>query len=182
MRAPIQKLIRRPSRSVPSVILALLLLTAGGLGAWLLGHRIVNGTWPDRAASTLDAVESTTLGSAAVLITAGIAAVCGLVMILMALWPGVPERVEILPDAVPGQTAVRRRDLAGLVRTQVEQVDGVHSVAVTARRSRVDVVVLSVLDDLTPVREAARKKADEALQAFKPEGIARSRVRIRHTS
>ena len=182
MRAPIQKLIRRPSRSVPSVILALLLLTAGGLGAWLLGHRIVNGTWPDRAASTLDAVESTTLGSAAVLITAGIAAVCGLVMILMALWPGVPEHVEILPDAVPGQTAVTRRDLAGLVRTQVEQVDGVHSVAVTARRSRVDVVVLSVLDDLTPVREAARKKADEALQAFKPEGIARSRVRIRHTS
>ena len=95
MRAPIQKLIRRPSRSVPSVILALLLLTAGGLGAWLLGHRIVSGTWPDRAASTLDAVESTTLGSAAVLITAGIAAVCGLVMILMALWPGVPERLEI---------------------------------------------------------------------------------------
>ena len=173
MRAPIQKLIRRPSRSVPSVILALLLLTAGGLGAWLLGHRIVNGTWPDRAASTLDAVESTTLGSAAVLITAGIAAVCGLVMILMALWPGVPERVEILPDTVPGQTAVTRR---------VEQVDGVHSATVRVRRSRVDVVVLSVLDDLTPVREAARKKADEALQAFKPEGIARSRVRIRHTS
>ena len=177
MRAPVQKLIRRPSRSIPSIILALLLLTAGGLGAWLLGHRIVSGTWPDRAVTTLDAI-----GSAAVLITAGIAAVCGLVMILMALWPGVPERVEILPDAVPGQTAVTRRDLAGLVRTQVEQVDGVHSVAVTARRSRVDVVVLSVLDDLTPVRETARKKADEALQAFKPEGIARSRVRIRHTS
>lgn len=182
MRAPIQKLIRRPSRSVPSVILALLLLTAGGLGAWLLGYRIVNGTWPDQAATTLDAVESTTLGSAAALIIAGIAAVCGLVMILMALWPGVPERVEILPDDVPGQTAVTRRDVSGLVRTQVEQVDGVHSATVRVRRSRVDVVVLSVLDDLTPVREAARKKADEALQALKPEGIARSRVRIRHTS
>ena len=182
MRAPIQKLVRRPSRSVPSVILALLLLTAGGLGAWLLGHRIVNGTWPDRAASTLDAIESTTLGSAAVLITAGIAAVCGLVMILMALWPGVPERVEILPDAVPGQTAVRRRDLANLVRTQVEQIGGVHSVAVTTRRSRVDVVVLSVLDDLDPVHEAARKKAEEALQTLQPVGVTRSRVRIRRTS
>ena len=182
MRAPIQKLIRRPSRSVPSVILALLLLTAGGLGAWLLGHRIVNGTWPDRAASTLDAVESTTLGSAAVLTTAGIAAVCGLVMILMALWPGIPERVEILPDAVPGQTAVRRRDLAGLVRTQVEQVDGVHSATVRARRSQVDVVVLSVLDDLDPVHEAARKKAEEALQTLQPVGVTRSRVRIRRTS
>ena len=177
MRAPVQRLIHRPSHSIPSIILALLLLTAGGLGAWLLGHRIVSGTWPDRAVTTLDAI-----GSAAALIIAGIAAVCGLVMILMALWPGVPERVEILPDAVPGQTAVTRRDLAGLVRTQVEQVDGVHSVAVTARRSRVDVVVLSVLDDLAPVREAARKKADEALDALKPVGITRSRVRIRHTS
>ena len=182
MRAPVQKLIRRPSRSVPSVILALLLLTAGGLGAWLLGHRIVNGTWPDRAASTLDAVESTTLGSAAVLITAGIAAVCGLVMILMALWPGVPERVEILPDAVPGQTAVTRRDLSGLVRTQVEQVDGVHSATVRVRRSRVDVVVLSVLDDLNPVQEAARKTTDEALETLQPAGITRSRVRIKRTS
>ena len=61
MRAPVQKLIRRPSRSIPSIILALLLLTAGGLGAWLLGHRIVSGTWPDRAVTTLDAVSYTHL-------------------------------------------------------------------------------------------------------------------------
>ena len=107
MRAPVQKLIRRPSRSIPSIILALLLLTAGGLGAWLLGHRIVSGTWPDRAATTLDAVGSSTLGSAAVLVTAGIVAVCGLVMILMALWPGIPERVEIRAAVAPG-LSVRR--------------------------------------------------------------------------
>ena len=182
MRAPVQTLIRRPSRILPSVILALLLITTGSLGVWLLGHRIMSGTWPDRAATTLDAVGSATLGSAAVLITAGIVAVCGLVMIFMALWPGVPEHVEILPDAVPGQTAVTRRDLASLVRIQIEQVDGVHSVAVTTRRSQVDIVALSVLDDLEPVREAARKKADEALHALKPVGITRSRVRIRHTS
>ena len=182
MRTPVPKLIHRPSRSTPSVVLALLLLTAGGLGAWLTGHRIVTGTWPDRTVTTLDTIGSTALDSAAVITAAGIAAVCGLAMILAALWPGLPERVEFLPDTVPGQTAVRRRDLANLVRTQVEQVDGVHSVAVTARRSRVDVVVLSVLDDPAPVREAARKKADEALQALQPAGITRSRVRIRRTS
>ncbi|EPH06263.1 hypothetical protein HMPREF1531_00913 [Propionibacterium sp. oral taxon 192 str. F0372] len=182
MRAPVPKLIRRPSRSAPSVVLALLLLAVGGLGAWLTGHRIVTGTWPDRTLTTLDAIGSTTLGSAAVLTAAGIAAACGLAMILAALWPGLPERVEILPDGVPGQTAVRRRDLAKLVRTQVEQIGGIHSVAVTTRRSRVDVIVLSVLDNLDPVHEAARKKTDEVLQTLQPVGITRSRVRIRRTS
>ena len=65
MRTPVPKLIRRPSRSTPSVLLALLLLTAGGLGAWLTGHRIVTGTWPDRTVTTLDTIGSTALGSVA---------------------------------------------------------------------------------------------------------------------
>ena len=182
MSTPVPNLIRRPSRSAPSVILALLLLAVGGLGAWLTGHRIVTGTWPDHAVTTLDSIGSTALGSAAMLTAAGIAAACALAMILAALWPGLPERVALLPDAVPGQTAVRRHDLAALVRNQVEQIGGVHSATVTTRRSRVDVVVLSVLDDLEPVQEAARKKTDEALQTLQPVGITRSRVRIKRTS
>ena len=116
------------------------------------------------------------------LAAAGIAAACALAMILAALWPGLPERVTLLPDTVPGQTAVRRRDLASLVRNQVEQIGGVHSATVTTRRSRVDVVVLSVLDDLEPVQEAARKTTDEALETLQPAGITRSRVRIKRTS
>ena len=166
MRTPVPKLIRRPSRSTPSVLLALLLLTAGGVGAWLTGHRIVTGSWPDRTVTTLGTIGSTALGSVAVLVAAGIAAACALAMILAALWPGLPERVTLLPDTVPGQTAVRRRDLATLVRNQVEQIGGVHSATVTTRRSRVDVVVLSVLDDLEPVQEAARKTTDEALETL----------------
>ena len=103
-------------------------------------------------------------------------------MILSALWPGLPGRLEILPDNLPGQTAAKRRDLADLIRSQVEQVDGVHSVAVTIRRSRVDVLVLSVLDNLAPVQDAARQQTNEALALLAPVGISRSRVRVQQTS
>ena len=46
MKTPVQNLIRRPSRSLPVIILALLLLIVGGLGIWALGNRLLNGAWP----------------------------------------------------------------------------------------------------------------------------------------
>ena len=177
MRTPVPSLIRLPSRTIPSIILALLLLTAGGLGAWITGHRIITGSWPTPADTALS-----TVGSPAALAVAFFIALCGLSMILSALWPGLPGRLEILPDDLPGQTATKRRDLADLIRAQVEQVDGVHSVAVSIRRSRVDVLVLSVLDNLAPVQDAARRQTDEALALLAPMGISRSRVRVQRTS
>lgn len=145
-------------------------------------HRIVVGTWPDRTATTLDIIDSAALDSIAVLAAAGIAAVYALAMILVALWPGLPEHITLLSDTVPGQTVVKRHGLATLVRNQVEQIGGVHSVTVTIRRSRADVVVLNVLDNLEPVQEAARKAIDEALETLRPVGTTCSRARIKRTS
>ena len=45
-----------------------------------------------------------------------------------------------------------------------------------------NVIVFSVLDDLEPVRQAAQKAAEQAIQTLKPVGTAHSRVRIQHTS
>lgn len=182
MSTPVPKLIRRPSRSIPSILLALVLLVFGGLVVWLAVHRVVNGAWPDSMVGTLTAIGSTALGSVPAIIVAVILGVCGLAMIIGAVWPGNPDRVEIFPDDIPGQTVAKRRDLANLIQTQVEQIDGVHSVTVTTHRSRVDVIVRSVLDDLGPVREAARQKTDEVLKMLAPVGIARSRVQIKHIS
>ena len=173
----VPKLIRRPSRSGSSVVLALLLLAGGSLGAWLTGQRLITGYWPRHALHALEAIKSTSLSSTAALIAAGVVAACGLIMIIAALWPGRPERVDI-----PGQTAVRRRDLAKLVRLQVEQLGGANSVSATARRSRVNVVVHSVLDELEPVQQAAQKQTDQALQMLAPVGIKGSRVRVKHAS
>ena len=95
---------------------------------------------------------------------------------------GAFERTEVLADNVPGQTAISRRDLAKLVQAHVERVDGVHSTRVRVRRTRVNVTVFSVLDDLEPVRQAAQKAAEQAIQTLKPVETAHSRVRIQHTS
>lgn len=149
---------------------------------WLAVHRMVNGAWPESMVGTLTASGSTTLGSITAIIFAIILAGCGLAMIIGAVWPGLPDRLEIFPDDIPGQTVAKRRDLANLIQTQIEQLDGVHSAIVTANGSRVDVIVYSVLDDLGPVREAARKKTNEVLKMLAPVGIVRTRVRIKHIS
>ena len=182
MKAPVQNLIRRPSRSLPVIILALLLLIVGGLGIWALGNRLLNGAWPNGTSSVVNGLGSTVIGSPAVLAAACFVTVCSLFMILLALWPGAPERTEVLADNIPGQTAISRRDLAKLVQAYVERVDGVHSAKVRVHRTRVNVTVFSVLDDLEPVRQAAQKAAEQAIQTLKPVGTAHSRVRIQHTS
>ena len=182
MKAPIPQLVYRPSRSVPATILALLLLVVGGLGAWLTGYRLLTGAWPQRAVATLDAIGALSLSSIAVLIAAGFAAVCGLLMLVAALWPGRPKHVAFLPDDIHGQTALHRSDLAILVKRHVEQLATIRSASATVRRSRVEVVVFSDADDLDAVREAASKKTDEALEIFTPEGITHSRIRTKRVS
>ena len=112
----------------------------------------------------------------------GIAAAFGFFLLIAALWPGRPKHVAFLPDDIHGQTALHRSDLAILVKRHVEQLATIRSASATVHRSRVDVVVFSDADDLDAVREAASKKADEALEVFNPEGITRSRVRAKRVS
>ena len=70
MKTPVQNLIRRPSRSLPVIVLALLLLIAGGLGIWTLGNRLLNGAWPNETSSAVSGLGSTVIGSPAVLAAA----------------------------------------------------------------------------------------------------------------
>ena len=182
MRTPVPAIVYRPTRSAPAALLALLLLIVGGLGTWLTAYRFLTGAWPQRAVTTLDAVGAASLGSIAVLVAAGVAAAFGLFLLIAALWPGRPKHLAFLPDVIPGQTALRRRDLAFLVKRQVEQIAAIRSASATVRRSRVDVVVFSDADDLDAVREAASKKTNEALEIFQPVGITRGRVRAKHVS
>jgi len=112
MKTPVQNLIRRPSRSAPVIVLALLLLIVGGLGVWALGNRLLNGAWPNEISSAVSRIGSTIIGSPAVVATACFVAVCGLFMILLALWPGAFDRTEVLADLLRLLFDICSRDLA----------------------------------------------------------------------
>ena len=57
MRTSAPKLIRRPSRSIATSLLALLLLVVGGLGIWLCGVRLFDGAWPAGTTAAVNGFE-----------------------------------------------------------------------------------------------------------------------------
>lgn len=175
-------LVRRPTRTVPASLLALTLLVLGGLGIWLLGTYLVNGTWPGPASSTVTGISETTLGAPVMQAVAIVLAVVGLAMILAAIVPGRPSRVPILADDIPGETAVSRRDLARRIQRRAENVDGVHSARVAARPRAIDVRVDTVVDDTAPVSRAATAAVEDAVRELRPADSPRSRVRIHRRS
>lgn len=172
-------LVRRPSRSVPTGLVGVVLLVFGGLGLWLLGTYVVEGRWPVAAANSVDALAWTTLESVAAQAAAGTLAVLGLVLVVFAAWPGRPSRLLVLGDDIPGGTALSRRDLARHLQSAAENVDGVHSVRVSPERRRFDVAVVTVVDDPAPVVAAARSAVEQALGELRPSPPAATRVRAR---
>ncbi|MGP9536631.1 DUF6286 domain-containing protein [Brachybacterium sp. AOP43-C2-M15] len=173
-----RRLDRRPSRSIPVGLLGAVVLTAGVLGAWLLGTLLVDGSWPASARSGLDTVGALRLDSAPVLAAAGVLALLGLLMLLAALLPGSSSRSRVLDGDVPGQTVVSRRDLARRVKLRVERVDGVHSARASVSRRRVDVVARTVVDDAESVLRAARTAAEQSVAELRPASTPRTRVRV----
>ncbi|MFN3600836.1 MAG: DUF6286 domain-containing protein [Dietzia sp.] len=171
-------LVGRPTRTIPASLLAVTLLVLGGLGVWLLGTYLVNGTWPGPASSTISGVSETSLGDPVMQAVAVVTAVVGLAMILAAIVPGRPSRVPILADDIPGETALSRRDLARRIQRRAENVDGVHSARVAAGPRAIDVRVDTVVDDTAPVSRAATAAVDDAVRELRPADSPRSRVRI----
>ncbi|BDA63867.1 DUF6286 domain-containing protein [Actinomyces capricornis] len=176
-----RRLTRRPSRSLAAAILAVGLIALGALGAWLAITLLVTGNWPSRAASTMRTTGSTAMGSPSVLMAACILAGLGLIMLMAALWPGRPAHLAILPDDIPGQTVLSRRDLATLIQRRVEQVDGVDTVRVKASRTRADIRVRTLMDD-GQLQPAVMRAAQDALEQLRPEQTMRCRVRVRRAN
>lgn len=174
-----RRLDRRPTRSVPVGLLGLVVLAIGLLAAWLVGTFLIDGAWPASAQSGLQSIGDLRLDSTPVLITAGVLAVLGLILLLAALLPGRASRSRVLEDEIPGQTAVSHRDLARRATLRAERVDGVHSARADVSGRRLDVLVRTVVDDSESVLRAARTAVEESVDELRPATAFRTRVRIR---
>lgn len=164
---------------MPIALVGVALIVFGALGLWLLGTYVVEGRWPVAAADSVDALAWTTLESVAAQAVAGTLAVLGLVLVVLAAWPGRPARLSILADEIPGETALSRRDLARRLRSAAENVDGVHSARVRPGRQRIEVEVVTVVEDPAPVVHAANAAVDRAVAELRPSGPTATRVRAR---
>lgn len=169
-----RRLDRRPTRSVPAALLGLVVLAVGLLAAWLLGAYLIDGAWPDSAQPRLQSIGDLRLDSTPVLVTAGVLAALGLILLLAALLPGRASRSRVLEDEIPGQTAVSHRDLARRVTLRAERVDGVHSARADISGRRLDVLVRTVVDDSESVLRAVVDASEPTVRGR----IARARTQI----
>lgn len=172
-------LTRRPARLVPAVLLGLLALVGGLLGAWSLGAYLLDGAWPAGVGEAIAAAASTPLDDIAVQAAAVIVALLGLAFVIAAVVPGDPGHRALQVDDAPGQTALSRRDLARRVRRHVAQVDAVRESRVSIRRRRLDVLVRTPIQDTGQVLARTRSAVDTALAELRPARDLRARVRVR---
>lgn len=157
------RLRRRPSRTVPALIVGILLLAAGVALVWLTIARFIEGTWPALLQGPREWLSAQTWNSPVVWEVGVAATLIGLVLLLCALIPGgftaLTIRNDAEVDAAQGQaqvqdqeTVITRRGVAHLAKALCGQIDGVSSATATATDKRVHLNVKTTLRDTGDLR------------------------------
>lgn len=165
---------RRPSRTVPAAVVAVLLAVAGVAGVWATVEKLATGRWPGWVGSTHLWGTTQTWGSVVVIVISVAVALMGLLLLVTALRPGMPNAYEIDADGdttagapTTGSTefVMTRRAVAKLATAQADLVDGVDSVSagVTARRVNLTVKTSSAQAD--EINRLVTTKVTDALTA-----------------
>lgn len=172
------RLRHRPSRTIPALIVAILLLATAVALAWLAVARLVDGTWSTILQGPRDWLAGLRWDSPSIWGIGVAAGVLGLVLLLCAVIPGAfsaltvrntaREAADSDNDKEPGvyqrETVMTRRAVAHLARAQCVQIDGVATASATASNKRVHLKVKTSLretrDLRTRVTDAVRERLD----------------------
>jgi Family of unknown function (DUF6286) len=175
--------IRRPRRTLPATIVALVLLAVCVLVVVAVAQALLGQT----PFLSLDQLLAVTAGqhwnSAATVAAAVVLAVIGLVLLAAAIRPGRPTVLPLAPQEVEGRpgadAGVRRATLAKDLTTTVEAVAGVTRAEVTARRRRVTASVEVAAAEPAAVPDQVRERLEARLSEIGPAPRPRVRVHAR---
>ncbi|MBT2896734.1 DUF6286 domain-containing protein [Streptomyces sp. McG3] len=158
------------ARRVPAALLALVLL--GGAGLLLYDVAAVRAGHPAMRwrRSLADGLAEQRLDDVAVLIGAGVAALIGLWLILLALTPGLRDLLPMRRDRAEVRAGLDRTAAALVLRDRSVEVSGVQSVRVRMGRRKAKVRALSHFRELDDVRTDLDAVLEKALREL---GLAR---------
>ncbi|GAB2576239.1 DUF6286 domain-containing protein [Microlunatus antarcticus] len=164
-----RRLRRRPSRTVPATIVAVVLLALGVLTAIAAVSRLVNGSWDTLVTGPASSVAGQTLGSAAVLVAAIVALVLGLVLLVAGLKPGSFRSAQLRGPSGQGieQTdyVITNGAIARLAAGRADLVDGVDKVSASADGRRVVLRVTTSSEQTAQIRDRVVQGVTESLTA-----------------
>lgn len=175
---------RRPSRTVPATIVAVVLLALGGLTAIAAISRLVQGSWPTQVTGAASTVAALTWGSAAVITAGALLALIGLVLLIAGIKLGdfktAPLAARGASDAV-GDTdfVISTRSLARLVAARADQVDGVDKVSASASGRRVHLKVTTTSEQTAEIRQQVNDGVTKRLSATGVQPVPRVSTTVR---
>lgn len=160
MSGAFDELHRRPRRTVPAVVTALILALLAAWAAWSATYRLLTNRWPVPTERLL-----ASLGTSAWTSPLGWASGAGLLVVgvIAVMAGGAPGpfrtatlRRETHPDVRIGAAFLARSGLLRLADSFVAQIDGVEKVDVSLAGRRLRVAVRTTLSDTSGLRSTVR--------------------------
>jgi hypothetical protein len=171
-------MIRRPRRSLPSTLLALVLLATAAVVA-LSCIQLLRHQAPLIPFAALASFGAGLRWDAPITLLAGaVAAVLGLLLLAAAVLPGRPTVLPLAGRDDHTSAGVSRRSLRRDLTSTVVGVDGVSSAAVRVRRARIVATVRTPAADTSDLTEQIRRQLDERLTDIALARRPRLRVRV----
>lgn len=175
---------RRPSRTVPAVIAALILLAVAVAVVWVSVLRLASGAWPTFVVDAANWAHDVSFGSTTAIAAAGGVAAIGLVMLLCAIIPGQYTALSVNnPDLDGGggttEVVMTRRSVARLATARADEVDGVGSVSTSARARSVALSITTPSSQRDAVGATVKQKVRDALQSAGVDPLPRVSVNVR---
>jgi hypothetical protein len=154
---------RRPRRSTPAVLTAIVLLAACVLVAVVAIQMIIGEPpWVDYR-SVATALHGTRWNDSVTALAGGVLALAGVLMLIAAILPGAPTVLPLSGDPAGMDSGATRRSLRATLRSAASTVDGVNTAKLRLGRRKVVAVVRTNRTNTTGLDDAVRAALEHRL-------------------